>query len=54
MSWGWWHMSLSQHLGGRGRQISVSSSPACEFQDGQSYVEKPCLQKKPKNKNKKN
>jgi hypothetical protein len=26
----------SQHLGGRGRQIS-------EFEDSQSYIEKPCL-----------
>jgi hypothetical protein len=44
----WWHTPLSQHLGGRGRQISGIQS---EFQDSQGYTEKPCLEK-PKQKTK--
>jgi hypothetical protein len=38
-SWVWWRTPLSQHLGGRDRQVS-------EFKDSQGYTEKPCLEKK--------
>jgi hypothetical protein len=37
----------SQHLGGRGKQISGLQS---EFQDSQGYTEKPCLEKPKKKK----
>jgi hypothetical protein len=47
-----WRLS-TQHLGGRGRQISwVQGQPVLqsEFQESQSYTEKPCLERKEKKK----
>ena len=44
----------SQHLGYRGRQISVSLRPAwlqTELQDNQGYTEKTYLKNKQRNKN---
>jgi hypothetical protein len=47
---------LSQHLGGRGRQISEFKASLVykqsEFQDSQGYTEKPCVEKQNKIKKK--
>jgi hypothetical protein len=54
-SWAWWHKPLIPALGGQ-RQVDfwVRSQPGLqsEFQDSQSYTEKPCLKKTKTNQNK--